>query len=227
MERAAKTMSSHDHHDKTTEHQGNVGEFTCPMHPDVRGRPSRQLPEVWHGAWQPVAPAPIAAKTEYVCPMHPEIIRAEPGNCPICGMTLEPRVISSEEGESPELADMTRRLWVSVALAIPLLFLAMSEIIPGQPVQRALPMLLRTWIELALATPAVLWAGWPLLSGWQSIVNRSLNMFTLIAMGVGVGYGYSLFAALFPQLFPHPSVGRMVPCPFILRWRRSSRRWIS
>jgi Cu+-exporting ATPase len=119
-------------------------------------------------------------------------------------MTLEPRVVSiAEEEESPELADMTRRFWVSVVLTAPLIFLTMSEMIPGQPVQRAIPATLRIWIELALASPAVLWAGWPLLTrGWQSIVNRSLNMFTLIAMGVGVAYAYSLFAALFPGVFP-------------------------
>jgi P-type Cu+ transporter len=208
MERAAKPMSSHGHHDRTTEYKPNLSEYTCPMHSDVREDHPGDCPKCGM-ALEPVAPAPSVVKTEYVCPMHPQIVRSEPGNCPICGMMLEPRVISSEERESPELADMTQRFWVSVALAVPLLFLAMSEMIPGQLVQRAIPMSLRTWIALALATPAVLWAGWPLLvRGWESIVNRSLNMFTLIAMGVGVAYGYSLFAVLFPQVFPESFRGR-------------------
>jgi Cu+-exporting ATPase len=135
--------------------------------------------------------------------MHPQIVRSEPGNCPICGMTLEPRVLSAAEEKSPELADMTRRFWISIALAIPLIVIEMSDMIPGQPLQRVMPDSMRTWLELVLATPVVLWAGAPLfVRGWQSIVNRSLNMFTLISMGIGVAYGYSLFAAVFPNLFP-------------------------
>jgi len=135
--------------------------------------------------------------------MHPQIVRSEPGNCPICGMTLEPRVLSAAEEKSPELADMTRRFWISITLAIPLIVIEMSDMIPGQPLQRVMPDSMRTWLELVLATPVVLWAGAPLfVRGWQSIVNRSLNMFTLISMGIGVAYGYSLFAAVFPNLFP-------------------------
>ncbi len=151
-----------------------------------------------------VAPAPTATGApSYTCPMHPQIVRSEPGNCPICGMTLEPRVVSAGDGASPELADMTRRFWIATALAIPLIAIEMSDMIPGRPIARIIPGSLRTWIELVLATPAVLWAGSPLfVRGWQSIVNRSLNMFTLIGMGIGVAYGYSLFAAVFPDLFP-------------------------
>ena len=176
--------------------------YTCPMHPEIRLNHPGSCPKCGM-ALEPVAPPRPVSKTEYVCPMHPQIVRSEPGNCPICGMTLEPRVVSAAEEKSPELARMTRRLWISVALAIPLIAIEMSEMIPGQPLQRVMPESIRTWLELALATPVVLWAGAPLfVRGWQSIVNRSLNMFTLISMGIGVAYGYSLFAALFPNLFP-------------------------
>ncbi len=153
-------------------------------------------------ALEPDVPATLATRTEYTCPMHPEIIRAEPGSCPICGMALEPRTAVVEE-ENPELVSMTRRFWVSVALAIPVLFLGMSDVIPGQPVQRIFSMRAIGWIELALATPVVLWGGWPFFErGWASLVNRSLNMFTLIALGTGTAYVYSVIAVLFPGIFP-------------------------
>jgi Cu+-exporting ATPase len=176
--------------------------YTCPMHPEIRQDHPGSCPKCGM-ALEPVAPISSASKTEYVCPMHPQIVRSEPGNCPICGMTLEPRVVSAGGEKSPELADMTRRFWIAVALAIPLIAIEMSDMIPGQPLARAMPASIRTWLELVLATPVVLWAGSPLfVRGWQSIVNRSLNMFTLVGMGIGVAYGYSLFAAVFPGLFP-------------------------
>jgi Cu+-exporting ATPase len=141
--------------------------------------------------------------SEYTCPMHPEIVRDKPGACPICGMALEPRAVSGEEEVNPELVDMTRRFWISLILTTPLLLLAMSEMIPGQPLQHALSGRLLTWIQFLLATPVVLWGGWPFFQrGWTSIVNRSLNMFTLIAIGTGTAYGYSMIATLFPHLFP-------------------------
>jgi P-type Cu+ transporter len=172
--------------------------YTCPMHPEVRQDHPGSCPKCGM-ALEPVAPIQ-ASKTEYVCPMHPQIVRSEPGNCPICGMTLEPRVVSAGDEPSPELADMTRRFWISVALTVPLMLIEMSGMMAGRAL---IPAAARTWIELALATPVVLWAGWPLLlRGWESIVNRGLNMFTLIGMGVGVAYGYSLFAAIFPNQFP-------------------------
>jgi P-type Cu+ transporter len=173
--------------------------YTCPMHPEVRHDHPGSCPKCGM-ALEPVAPIQAVSKTEYVCPMHPQIVRSAPGNCPICGMTLEPRVVSAGDEPSPELADMTRRFWISVALTVPLMLIEMSGMMAGRGV---IPAAARTWIELALATPVVVWAGWPLLvRGWESIVNGSLNMFTLIGMGVGVAYGYSLFAAIFPNLFP-------------------------
>jgi Cu+-exporting ATPase len=176
--------------------------YTCPMHPEIRQDHPGSCPKCGM-ALESLAPIQPVSKTEYVCPMHPQIVRSEPGNCPICGMTLEPRVVSAGDEASPELADMTRRFWISVALALPLIVIEMSDMIPGQPLARVMPGLVRTGIELALATPVVLWAGAPLfVRGWDSIVNRSLNMFTLIGMGIGVAYGYSLFAAVLPNLFP-------------------------
>jgi Cu+-exporting ATPase len=135
--------------------------------------------------------------------MHPEIVRDSPGNCPICGMALEPRVAAAGEEESAELRDMRRRFWVSAALTVPVLVAAMGEFIPGRPLERLATPRGWTWIELILATPVVLWGGWPFfVRGWQSVANRSLNMFTLIGLGVAVAYVYSLTAALFPESFP-------------------------
>jgi Cu+-exporting ATPase len=154
-------------------------------------------------ALEPLVSAVPARRTEYVCPMHPEIVREEPGSCPICGMALEPRTATVEEEANPELADMTRRFWISLIFTVPLVFLAMSEMLPGQPVQHVLSPRLLTWIQLVLATPVVLWGGWPFFErGWRSIVNRSLNMFTLIAIGTGTAYLYSIIATLFPDIFP-------------------------
>ena len=155
----------------------------------------------------PLATGPLGVQTdsraEYVCPMHPQIVRSEPGSCPICGMALEPRTISEEPEENPELTDMTRRFWVGVALTIPVLVSAMAEYIPGRPLEQLATPRFWTWFELILATPIIAWGGWPFfVRGWQSVVNRSLNMFTLIGLGVGVAYLYSLIAALFPGVFP-------------------------
>ena len=148
-------------------------------------------------------PVAAATRVEYTCPMHPEIVRPGPGQCPICGMALEPRTVTAQEEDNPELRDMTRRFWISVALTAPLLVVAMGDMLPGMPMQRLLPAGWRSWIELILATPVVLWGGAPFFQrGWTSLVNRSTNMFTLIALGTGVAYFYSLVATVFPQIFP-------------------------
>ena len=144
-----------------------------------------------------------AAGPMYTCPMHPEVVRSEPGSCPLCGMALEPQTVSLEEEANPELVDMIRRFWLSLLLTVPLLLLAMSEMLPGQPVQHAFSARLLTWVQLLFATPVVLWGGWPFLTrGWASLVNRSLNMFTLIAIGTGTAYIYSVIATLVPDIFP-------------------------
>ena len=143
-----------------------------------------------------------APGTEYVCPMHPEIVRPKPGSCPICGMALEPRVVSLDEPPNPELVDMTRRFWISTALTVPLLPMAMGEMLPGVW-RQWLASPAAGWVQLALATPVVVWGGWPFFErGWASVVNRSLNMFTLIALGVGAAYGFSLVATLLPVVLP-------------------------
>ena len=178
-----------------------TGAYICPMCPEVRQAGPGPCPKCGMPL-DPESPAIPVSKTEYTCPMHPEIVRAAPGSCPICGMALEPRTVTVEE-DNPELRDMTRRFWISLALTAPLLAIAMGSMLSphmfmASPWNWGLP-----WLELLLATPAVLWCGWPFFQrGWASVVNRSTNMFTLIAMGTGVAYVFSVIATLFPQLFP-------------------------
>src|SRR4051812_31802765 len=147
------------------------------------------------------AEQPVPEGTIYTCPMHPEIRQVGPGSCPICGMALEPETATAETGPNPELADMSRRFWIGTALTIPVVVLEMGAHIVGA--HSWIDQTLSNWIQFAFATPVVLWAGWPFfVRGWQSLVNRNLNMFTLIAMGTGVAYLYSVIGTIAPQVFP-------------------------
>lgn len=198
-----------EHKSVTTAGSGTTGpqlldahQYTCPMHPEIRRNGPGTCPKCGM-TLEPVAAALPATKTEYTCPMHPQIVRSAPGNCPICGMTLEPRSITAEPEENAELGSMTRRFWLGVALTIPLLVVAMGEYFPRFVLNRLLAGQIRAWVEFVLATPVVLWGGWPFfVRGWQSIVNRSLNMFTLIGLGVAVAYAYSVIGTLAPGIFP-------------------------
>ncbi|PIT99266.1 MAG: copper-translocating P-type ATPase [Bdellovibrionales bacterium CG10_big_fil_rev_8_21_14_0_10_45_34] len=157
------------------------------------------------------------SESQYTCPMHPEVTQKGPGSCPICGMALEPVELSVENIENPELIDFSKRLKISILLSVPLLVLAMSDLIPGQPVQRNMSWWLYSGIQMILATPVVIWAGWPFFErGWISIVTRKLNMFTLIALGTGVAYLYSTVVTFFPHLFPDAfrGHGNVIPLYF-------------
>jgi P-type Cu+ transporter len=181
---------------------GAAQTYVCPMDPEVTKPVPGPCPKCGM-ALEPLLPAAPRLRTEYVCPMHPETVRPEAGSCPICGMALEPRVVPLEQEENPEYADMKRRFWISLALTLPELIVAMAEMLPGSTVSRLLSHQVLAWGELALATPVVLWGGWPFFArGWASIVNRSPNMFTLISIGTGAAYFYSLVATIAPGLFP-------------------------
>jgi P-type Cu+ transporter len=174
--------------------------YTCPMHPEVRQRGPGNCSTCGMTLEPVVATRP---RTEWTCPMHPQIVRDAPGSCPICGMALEPRTVGVGEGPDPELVDMTRRFWIGLVLTLPLLAFVMGDMLPGQPLRHLIPGRFSAWLQLVLATPVVLWAGWPFFQrGWASVVNRSLNMFTLIALGTGMAYVYSVVGALAPGLFP-------------------------
>ncbi len=178
--------------------------YTCPMDPEVREIKPGACPKCGMALERAEPEAPLT-RTEWTCPMHPEIIQDSPGSCPECGMALEPRTVFAEEEENPELASMRRRFRVSLVLTVPLVVIAMGGLIPGfRPFLESLaPAHVWGWVELSLATPVVLWGGWPfLVRGVQSLINRSLNMFTLIGLGVSVAYTYSIIAELFPGIFP-------------------------
>ncbi|MGA8431171.1 MAG: HAD-IC family P-type ATPase [Candidatus Sulfotelmatobacter sp.] len=175
-----------------------VSAFVCPMCPEVREAQPGACPSCGM-ALEPEIPQ--TRRTEYTCPMHPQIIRFQPGACPICGMALEPRVVTLAE-ENPELRNMTRRFWLSATLTAPLLAIAMAGMMTQSVFGRMLSGGSIVWLEFVLATPVVLWGGWPFFQRfWRSLVNRSPNMFTLIGLGTGVAYAYSLVATFAPQLF--------------------------
>ncbi len=174
--------------------------YVCPMDPEVR--------ESKPGACPKCGMALEPETVEYTCPMHPEIVRNGPGNCPICGMALEPRIATGVHAEDDsELRSMQRRFWVGVALSIPLLAISMGSMAAGSPLHN-LPPGWMEWLQLLLATPVVLWGGWPFFQrGWASLINRHLNMFTLIAMGTGTAYLFSVIATLAPGIFPRSFLG--------------------
>jgi Cu+-exporting ATPase len=180
-----------------------AGKYVCPMCPGVVENEPVPCPHCGM-ALERVQSLSFEQAVQYTCPMHPEVLQDQPGACPICGMALEP-VTAVDDGldDDPEYRDMRRRLVVASVLAVPLLFLAMGDMLPGQPVSRLLGSGARHFAELLLATPICLWAGWPFFQrAWTSIRTRHLNMFTLIGLGVAVAYGYSFVATLFPGLFP-------------------------
>ena len=180
-------------------HGASEGAYICPMCPGVSSDKPDTCPKCGM-ALEPAQPA-SRTSTKYTCPMHPEIVRDEPGDCPICGMALEPMQVEADTGPSPELKDMTRRFVGGAVLTVPLVLLAMGELIPG--VGSLVHGAWNKWVQLALATPVVLWAGAPFFQrGWKSVVTRNLNMFTLIAIGTGAAFLYSVAAVFAPGIFP-------------------------
>jgi len=176
-------------------------DYTCPMHPEIHHAGSGMCAKCGMALESATITAP-AIRTQYTCPMHSQIVRNEPGNCPICGMTLEPVTVTVDE-TNPELDSMTRRFWVSAALTLPLLGIMVSDILPSHVLRHLLKGQVVGWFELAIATPVVAWGGWPFFQrGGTSIITLNLNMFTLILIGAGSAYLYSVVAVALPQFFP-------------------------
>ena len=172
--------------------------YICPMDPEVSETKPGACP-ICGMALEPEVPVAPQARTEYTCSMHPEIVRAEPGACPICGMALEPRTVTTQPERDPELASMTRRLWIGLVLTAPLLAISMA----GMFLEHLIPPSASMWIQFALATPVVVWGAWPFfVRGWNSLRTRNLNMFTLIGLGIFVAFAYSVVATLAPGIFP-------------------------
>ena len=189
-------------HSTATKPGAKGGTYTCPMHPEVAQSEAGDCPKCGMSL-EPTGVPAMPGAAEWTCPMHPEVVRDGPGDCPICGMALEPKDPTSAVQDDGELRDMTRRFWFAAALSIPLFAIVMLDMLPSRPISAVLPGRLRTFMELGLATPVCLWAGWPFyVRAIRSIRHRSLNMFTLIGLGVSVAFFYSVVAALVPGIFP-------------------------
>jgi len=201
--------------DKPSDLRLNTATYTCPMHPEIEQPGPGSCPKC--GMALELKGLPVAeTKTEYTCPMHPEIVQDKPGSCPKCGMALEPRTITTEESND-ELVDMSRRFWFSTFFSLPVFILAMIADLAPQWLPESLSMQSVQWVEFFLATPVVLWGGWPFfVRGWQSVVTWNLNMFTLIGLGVSVAWVFSVIALMFPQIFPEAMkhAGGTVPVYF-------------
>ncbi|MBV8585587.1 MAG: HAD-IC family P-type ATPase, partial [Verrucomicrobia bacterium] len=194
----------HIHHPKPESPVGPPKAYYCPMCPGVESDTPGNCPKCGMRLEHTPVFQPPTGKIIYTCPMHPEVEQDHPGQCPKCGMTLEPKTVSgADEQEQKEIRSLTVKFWTSLALTLPVLFLAMGKYIPGLHISGLVPMAISKWLELIFSTPVVLWAGAMFFArGWRSIVNRQLNMFTLIAIGVGVAYLYSVIGVLFPGIFP-------------------------
>ena len=203
------THRAHTHHDEHgTVKPSATAKYFCPMCPGVESDkpgdcPKCGMPLEQNPAWK------ATAKVIYTCPMHPEVEQDHPGNCPKCGMALEPKTVSGDvEENDSELRNMTRRFWIGAALTLPVFIVAMAHLVPAWSHAEWVSGEVSRWGQFILSTPVVLWAGWPFfVRGWRSLVNRSLNMFTLIALGVGAAYAFSAVAMLFPQAFPASAHG--------------------
>jgi Cu+-exporting ATPase len=200
----AYTGTGHDGEPSGQKSVGEIRTYTCPMHPEIEQEGAGSCPKCGM-ALEPMTPAVATTRTEYTCPMHPEIVQDTPGSCPKCGMALEPMTITLDEEEgNPEYDYIRKRFILGAILSVPLVIIAMREMLPGgHLVEEMASAKTLGWLELLLATPVVLWAGWVFyVRAVQSVLNKSLNMFTLIGLGVSVAYIYSLIAVLFPEIFP-------------------------
>ncbi|MBU6410773.1 MAG: YHS domain-containing protein, partial [Verrucomicrobia bacterium] len=195
--------SHHEEHSHTDAKPAAAAKYFCPMHPEVVSDKSGDCSKCGMTLEQnPAWVAPSAGKTIYTCPMHPEIEQDHPGDCPKCGMRLEPKTIAAEPHDDAGIRSLSLKFWIALVLTIPVLLIAMGDWL-GLNLKAVLPGNVSRWIEFVLTTPVVLWAGSLFFArGWKSLVNRSLNMFTLIMVGVGAAYFYSAVAVLFPQIFP-------------------------
>ncbi|MCB1086305.1 MAG: copper-translocating P-type ATPase, partial [Verrucomicrobiae bacterium] len=195
--------ADHDHRPIQTPGHATSGKYTCPMHPEVISDQPGDCPKCGM-ALEPVSPIPSPGKTIYTCPMHPEIEQDHPGDCPICGMPLEPKTVGGgNEEDDSEIRSLSRKFWIAGALTVPVLVIAMGHWIPGFDVEKLVPKSISKWIELLLTTPVVFWAGGMFFTkAWRSIKTRNLNMFTLIATGVGAAFLYSAVAVIAPGIFP-------------------------